>query len=209
MRKRTVALLCAAVMLLGVVFGGTMAWLSKGSEPLTNTFKAGDIIIELTETERTYVMAPGTRLDKDPTVTVAAGSEKCIVFVKAEADKFGEHSPITWGVRSDWTQVPGETDVWYQVCEKSDVAVKYPILTDMRADGMGQVSIPATLTKEQLADYEKSKPTLTFTAYAIQYEWLPEYDPETDEIPTDKIASVWDRIVESKIELTPGTTEEV
>ena len=70
MKKRTVALLCAAVMLLGVVFGGTMAWLSKGSKPLVNTFKAGDIVIELTETDRTYVMAPGTRLPKDPTVSV-------------------------------------------------------------------------------------------------------------------------------------------
>lgn len=194
MRKRTVALLCAAVMLLGVVFGGTMAWLSKGSEPLTNTFKAGDIIIELTETERTYVMAPGTRLPKDPTVSVKEGSEDCYLFVKVEES---ENSPVVWKEADGWKKVPDADNVFYRVFDKDNPDGKaengqylYPFLEER--DGVMGVDIPADLKKDNMDAFKTSQPTLTFTAYAIQKDWLANtVDTEADYLTEKEIAEIW------------------
>lgn len=197
MKKRTVALLCAAVMLLGVVFGGTMAWLSKGSKPLVNTFKAGDIVIELTETDRTYVMAPGTRLPKDPTVSVKVGSEDCYLFVKVEES---ENSPVEWKAADGWHEVPDVENVFYRVFSKKKPDVEatdgkylYPFLSE--EDGIVGVNIPADLKKTDMDAFKDNKPTLTFTAYAIQKDWLAgSVDLEGDYLTENEIAQIWQMV---------------
>lgn len=98
MKKRTIALLLAVVMLFGATVGGTIAWLTAKTEEVTNTFTFGDITIDLYETkvdengdpvtpeattkENAYKLIPGQTSVKDPKVLVEAGSEKCYVFVK-------------------------------------------------------------------------------------------------------------------------------
>ena len=96
MKKKTVALLLACVMALGVAVGGTLAWLTATDEPVVNTFTPSTIKIELKETpnkdsdkdnvDDTWEkkMVPGDTLVKDPTVTVLAGSEACWLFIKVE-----------------------------------------------------------------------------------------------------------------------------
>ena len=82
MKKKSLALLLAiAIVVVGVV-AGTLAWLTDKTAPVTNTFTTSDIDIDLTETEAEYKMIPGWSIDKDPTVTVKAGSEACYLFVK-------------------------------------------------------------------------------------------------------------------------------
>lgn len=51
MKKRTIALLMAVVMLFGVAVGGTVAWLTAKSSTVTNTFTVGDINIVLDEAD--------------------------------------------------------------------------------------------------------------------------------------------------------------
>lgn len=51
MKKRTIALLMAAVMLFGATVGGTIAWLQAETGSVTNTFVAGNIEITLDEAD--------------------------------------------------------------------------------------------------------------------------------------------------------------
>lgn len=51
MKKRTIALLMAVVMLFGMTVAGTLAWLQAESETVTNTFTVGDINIKLDEAD--------------------------------------------------------------------------------------------------------------------------------------------------------------
>ena len=94
---RVLVLLLVAVLLIGCSIGGTLAWLMVKTDPVTNTFTVGDIKITLTEHELDkngkatattttkgnddIQAVPGRTIDKDPTVTVLAGSEPCYVRV--------------------------------------------------------------------------------------------------------------------------------
>ena len=88
MKKRTLTILIAVVLVVACAVGGTLAWLTAQTQEVTNTFTVGNIDITLTETgaidtdndefvdSKSYSMVPGTVLDKDPKITVAGGSEK-------------------------------------------------------------------------------------------------------------------------------------
>ena len=85
MKKRTMALLAAVLLVVGVAIGGTLAWLTAKSDTVTNTFTTSDINITLTEsTGQEYKMVPGMDIAKNPKVTVATESEDCYLFVKLE-----------------------------------------------------------------------------------------------------------------------------
>lgn len=171
MKKRTVALLCAAVMLLGVVFGGTMALLSHSSTPLTNTFTTADIDLTLVEnTGENYIMAPGAVLDKDPTVTVDPGSASCWLFVKVEErnndiPEGKEKKPVAWEIADGWKKVDGvDETVYYRTYTKGGLN-EFSVLKD------NQVTISDELTQAYMKSRD-AKPQLIFTAYAIQQDWL-------------------------------------
>ena len=51
MKKKSIALLMAVVMLFGATFAGVYAWLTDTSETVTNTFVEGKIEIELDEAD--------------------------------------------------------------------------------------------------------------------------------------------------------------
>lgn len=78
--KKSIALLVAVSMIVGCVIGGTLAWLTATTRPVTNTFTVGNVDITLAETTANYKMVPGNTIDKDPTVTVRAKSEACWLF---------------------------------------------------------------------------------------------------------------------------------
>ena len=83
MKKKTVALLLALTLVVGVVAGGTIAWLVDKTGTVTNTFTVGDVNVELTETginndgEKNFQLIPGTSYEKDPEVTIKANSVAC------------------------------------------------------------------------------------------------------------------------------------
>lgn len=75
----------AVVLIVGISVGGTLAWLTATSGPVTNTFTVGDINITLTETTPTnYKIVPGGEDNKDPTITVLKNSENCYVYVTVD-----------------------------------------------------------------------------------------------------------------------------
>lgn len=76
------AMILAIVALVGITVGGTLAWLTAETNEVTNTFTVGDINIKLEETvEDEFKIVPGATDDKDPTMTVLEGSEKCYAYV--------------------------------------------------------------------------------------------------------------------------------
>lgn len=173
MKKKTLAIALAVVLVLCCAVGGTLAWLSDKTDPVTNTFTAGDISIDLTETFNTDKdgngtndawegkMVPGNTLAKDPTVTVKANSEACWLFVKVEKTN-NPDDYLTYTIDSGWKALTGVDGVYYREVAASTTDQSFAVLTG------NQVVVKNTVTKTMLETAKTSAPTLTFTAYAVQ-----------------------------------------
>ena len=173
MKKKSLALVLALAMIVVCVVGGTLAWLTDKTDPVTNTFTYGDINIKLEETDATvsadgsatkeFKMIPGYTIDKDPKVTVLAGSEKCYLFVKVvKSTNFDNFMTCT--IADGWTALTGVNGVYYREVETSTANQEFGVLKD------NQVTVNDTVTKKDMNDLtEATRPTLTFTAYACQY----------------------------------------
>lgn len=162
MKKKTLISIIAVALVICVSIGGVLAYLTAKTGTITNTFTVGDINLTLTETTGSdYKMVPGDTLDKNPTVTVAAGSEDSYVYVKVEKvndpDKY-----LNYTIDEDWRALQGVEGVYYREVAASDVAQVFSVLTD------DQVVVKEDLTKEELGKIGNNKPQLKFTAYAIQ-----------------------------------------
>lgn len=183
--KRVLAVVIAAVLVLGAAAGTTLAWLTDKTGPVTNTFTVGDIDIKLTESTGTqYQMVPGATITKNPLVEVVTGSEKCYLFVKLEEDlggwtdltlgnnqqKYKFTDLLTYTVVSSWTAIdsakyPG---VYYIVVDTpKDGNFQTGVLVD------NKIEVSYKITEEMMNVLHQGsigqQPTLTVTAYAIQY----------------------------------------
>lgn len=182
---KPIAMLLAIGLLVGSAIGGTLAWLTDDTDPVTNTFTVGNIEIDLGETTTDYKMIPGNDIAKDPKVTVVAGSEDAWVFVKvAKSSNFDDY--LTYTIADGWTALADDKDnsalttVYYREYT-GDEAANYPVLKDNKTHVKNTVTkddMDALLVKENgefkldgngnfVYDADKV-PTLTFTAYAIQ-----------------------------------------
>ena len=164
MKKKSLALVLALAMIVVCVVGGTLAWLTATTPEVKNTFTAGDINITLAESEDLDLkMIPGYTIDKDPKVTVLAGSEKCYLFVKVvKSTNFDNFMTCT--IATGWTALDGVNGVYYRVVDTADMGTAYSVLAN------DKVTVRGDVTKTMLnALTEATQPTLTFTAYACQY----------------------------------------
>ena len=85
MKKKSIILIVAIGVILAFAVGGTIAWIATRSNEVENTFTIGNVEITLKETTGvSYNLTPGITIQKDPTVTVKAGSDACWLFVKLE-----------------------------------------------------------------------------------------------------------------------------
>lgn len=165
MKKKTIALILSCVLVLGCAIGGTIAWLTDKTAAIANTFTVGNVDIELTETTgENYKMVPGTTITKDPTVTVKDGSEACWLFVKVEkSTNFDEF--MTYEMAEGWTSLTSVDGVFYREVP-SDAAVR-----SFRVLNKNTVTVKSGVTKEEMdALTNATRPTLTFTAYAVQQQ---------------------------------------
>ena len=96
--RKALLTLCAALLLVTMTVGVTVAYLTATTGFVKNTFTVGNVKIGLDEakvdvygeeaatagrtTENTYKLIPGHHYTKDPTVYVKGGSEPCYVFIK-------------------------------------------------------------------------------------------------------------------------------
>ena len=162
-RKALVVLSLMMVLVLAAV-GGTLAWLTATSGPVTNTFTTSDINITLAESPNLDLkMVPGWSIAKDPKVTVSSGSELCWLFVEiTESDNFDTF--MTYNIATGWTLVDGTNNVYaMKIDDASKMNVAYSVLEN------DQVTVKDTVTKSMLnALTTTTNPTLTFKAYAVQ-----------------------------------------
>lgn len=185
--KLMAVLLCMALLIGGVV-GGTVAYLMTKTEPVTNTFTSGDVTISLLETPITYdetgawtygtltanvnneyKLIPGVTYTKDPVVSVAAGSEKCYLFVKiVEGTDNGTY--LTYTLKTTgWTQLENEgtavPGVYYRVVEKNATERSWNLIEG------DKITVKSGLTKDKTNETGIAGKNLgiTITAYAIQY----------------------------------------
>lgn len=184
--KKGLAMLLSLVLVIGCVAGGTLAWLTDTTDPVTNTFTVGDIDLTLKETpynadgtygtpaenvENSYPLIPGNSYKKDPVVEVAAGSEDCYLFVKiVEANNPGTYLNYTLAL-DGWTQLNGQTGVYYRTVAKTDTTRSWKLLTG------DTISVKDTIVKAGISTEGTNnvampaagiEPKLTFTAYAVQ-----------------------------------------
>ena len=168
--KKIVAALLAAVLLIGIGVGGTLAWLMDYTMEVQNTFTVGDINIDLQETvynpstgkndtlsaktnnvgNNQFKIIPGTQQTKDPKVIVEENSEDCYVFVKVieKNTTYNNVEYVHWDIPTDWT--PLLTDaldggkVYYRVYSANTADQEYPVLLD------NKVTYSENLTKQQI-----------------------------------------------------------
>jgi hypothetical protein len=163
--KKTQWLILVAALVLSLGIGSTVAFIVASSNVVQNTFTVGNVSISLNETTGSeYVMAPGTILKKNPTVTVEKGSDACWLFVRMQKTA-GFDDYCTCEIDGGWTLLNGQNGVFYRKVDRAEAAKVYRILKDDR------VFVKDTLTEEQLGVIQVP-PTLSFTAYAIQREGI-------------------------------------
>ena len=121
MKKKAWLSALAVVLVLCCAVGGTLAWLTQKTDAVVNTFTVGDINITLTETEREYKMVPGNTIDKDPIVTVQAGSEACWLFMKVEKSATFD-TFVTCAMATGWTALAGPEGVYYRQVDAAAAA---------------------------------------------------------------------------------------
>lgn len=168
--RKTLALVAACLMLVVGVVGGTVAWLTATTGSVVNTFTCGDINITLAETTGTsYKILPGNNITKDPTVTVSANSENCILFVKVEEENWPTFTEtngtrkVRYEIADGWTALDTENHpgVYYRTVTSSESNQDFAVLKD------NTITVSGNLTKGEIGGIKVS-PKLTITAYAHQ-----------------------------------------
>ena len=195
MKKKTLALLLALVLVFGAAVGGTIAYLTDTTDPVTNTFTVGKVDITLTETFNTDTnndgtndawkaqLIPGTTYTKDPVVTVTDDSEDCWLFVKFEekndaATYLNYTSNLT--AANGWTQGDGTnipSNVWYRAVNKADTTKSFHLLLN------DTVTIDSTAVTNDSMD-TAAEAELVYTAYACQKANMSAIDAWTAVKPT-------------------------
>ena len=180
--SRTFIAMLALVLVIGCAVGGTIAWLTAQTDPVVNTFTYGDINITLGETTGSdYKIIPGVDIAKDPKVTVVKGSEACWLFVKVEeanwptpTETVGTNTvrKVNYAIADGWTQGDGTkipANVYYREVGAVTDDTSFYVLQGSTEYPNGVVTVSENLTKDEIKNIT-SKPTLTFTAYAVQKE---------------------------------------
>lgn len=176
--SRAFIALLALVLVIGCVAGGTVAWLVATTDTVTNTFTYGNINIALAETTGTnYKVVPGTVIEKDPKVTVKAGSEACWLFVKVEESGTFVADKVTYAIDNGWTPLEGEKGVYYREVAAVTADTDFSVLEG------NKITVKDTLTKGDIKDIAATNPTLKITAYAVQQENIADAATAWSKIP--------------------------
>lgn len=174
--KYRIAALFFALMLI-ISITGISAWLVSAAGNLSNVFSPEKVIIQLGETDtgidddedqntNSYEITPAEEgwhdIQKDPAITVPAGTLDCWVFVTVEeANDFSNY--MTYEIDDGWTQLEGVSRVYYRRSPSSPESQDFNILKDKT------VKIKDTVTKAEInALTDENYPKLNITGFAIQ-----------------------------------------
>lgn len=187
--KKILVLALAALLLVAVGVGGTLAWLTATSNEVQNTFTATSLGVQLNETNPdgktswSQPLLPGQMYDKDPKVTLTAGGADAWVFVEIiETNNDlanGGGKKVTCNIdTTNWVQVmdgttavttdeDGSVGIWMyktNVLTASDTTGVY--FLEKGTDQHGSVTVNTAVTTADMG--ENNLPSITFKAYALQ-----------------------------------------
>ena len=176
MKKRTVALLLALTLVLGVAAGGTIAWLFDKTNTITNTFAVGDIGVKLEETAADYKLIPGKTYEKDPKVTVENDFD-CYLFVSFKKENDPDSyliytSTLTEG--NGWYQDNSLPEtVWYRVVNANDTTKEWNLIQGNTVKVSQDIVKRGTTTEGALVmPATGTEPKLIYQADAVQKDEL-------------------------------------
>ena len=203
--KKSIALVMMAVLLVAASVMGTLAYLTS-TDTVKNTFTVGKVNITLDEAEvdkngvavtpakrvktNHYKLLPGHTYNKDPMVTVLAGSEPSyikmtVTFSKAnELDAifaptgganltsiFNGYDAANWIAKGNTKDAAANTrtyEFWYKETVGAPTA-------DVALDALfDSITVPGEITQDQLETIKDM--TITVTAYAIQADGFANAD---------------------------------
>ena len=206
--KKILALMLAAVLLVAVGVGGTLAWLADTTEEVKNTFTTAGIDITLEETKGlvdnkwTMQMIPGTSKEKNPIVTVEdATTVDIILFVKfnetVNENELTYTSTLT--VANGWTW--DETNkVWYRLVSAATVAAEFKCGETGCAD--------TDLHWHMLAgDKVEVKNSVTANTAGGEMTWQAWAVQQTGFVTDGKVTDVAAALTAAQADGTPATNE--
>lgn len=185
--KKILVFSLAALLLVAVGVGGTLAYLTDKTDEVKNTFVATGIDISLTETmkpegegtldgEWKAAMIPGKTYNKNPIVEINTDVTTVPIYLFVKFDESQVPSGLTYDstlydvtgdtktATNGWTQGTGDipADVWYRAWDPATDSATYswPLLEK------NQVSIGTGVEKN--ANNQIGGGSLTWKAYAIQ-----------------------------------------
>ncbi|MGI6161623.1 MAG: TasA family protein [Christensenellales bacterium] len=163
MKKKVLITVLAAVLLVALAVGGTLAWLTDTAS-VTNVFTLGDVKISLDEENwvPNSKIVPGAEIAKDPVVTVEANSEECYVFVEIDVPAAMAAISSIDIDSTNWLKLDGEDNVYYYkttVASSTSAQALPAVFTE--------VTISEDATNAQIAAIGTEN-SIIVTAYAIQ-----------------------------------------
>lgn len=184
--RRVLMLAVCAVMLVCLSVGATLAYLTSTDE-VKNTFTVGKVAITLDEAKVTeygetvadadrvkandYKLIPGHSYTKDPIVHVAAGSEKCWLFVKVvneitAVEATGDTTIAAQMKANGWIALAGVDNVYVRAGEDGKETTVPASTSEQNFTVFEKFVVADNMTNDTLATCAGK--TVTITAYAIQ-----------------------------------------
>lgn len=194
-RSKVLLTLVCAVLLVTASVLGTMAYLTSTDE-VVNTFTVGKVAIKLDEAKtnadgslvykpdgtlasrvkaNSYKLLPGRTYNKDPMVTVLAGSESSYIKMKVVITNADKMKAVDWDLftaangydANNWTKKSDSTVENVRTCEFWYKEKVNTTSTDVQLDALfDQITVPGTVNNAQLDALNGM--TITVTAHAIQ-----------------------------------------
>lgn len=166
--KKILVLSLAALLLVAVSIGGTVAYLTAVTDEVENTFSPAGITITLTEATQSDGSAlgtnswnakliPGETYKKDPKVTLTEADCDVYIFITVADNTNGAVSYKVDEGDGKWTKL--EDGVWYREATTAAVGTSWDILEG------NEVTVPTTLGENNMPDDDV---TIVFDAYAVQ-----------------------------------------
>lgn len=198
-RNRIILTAVAALLLVAVAVGGTIAYLQDSTDTVTNTFTPSTLNIDIEETLQSdntplgddvwsAQVIPGATLYKDPKVTVYAHEDNVKMYLFIEVDSVATiNSMVSTGVFADPTMFYETTSPYTWTALSSNANVYWTVLDPVTTDNVvielisgNALTVNANATQNHINTLfaDGNDITLSFTAYACQYLTF-EDDPES------------------------------
>ncbi len=166
--KKVLLSVVAMALVATLSVAGTLAYLQSETDPVENVFEANQVKVTLTEpADEKYSIVPGTSEAKTPKVTVT-NTVDCYVYLQVtDATSPSGKKLVNYEIdTTNWTQLPGYSDVYYLTVPKAADPQEFFVLKG------NTVSYPADITNADMLAADgvtlRNDIKLTFKAFAIQ-----------------------------------------